>query len=152
MSSSSKELGRTGAIWYSLSGLWTLVWFGLGAMGVFGVIGLVFSLFLLSGGGLPGQQPNPGVDMQQYIVREVPSYSTFTAVGGVLLVFAAAAALASGKHRWGLYASGVDAGRQTPRPRALYGGTESIRSNFTVLQKALPGRHDLSFQTRIWKV
>jgi hypothetical protein len=36
MSSSPKKLGHASAIWYSLSGLWTVVWFGLGALGVFG--------------------------------------------------------------------------------------------------------------------
>lgn len=70
----------------------------IGAFGVMGVVGSVFSLLLLAGNStkLSGGQPNPGLEMHNYLVNEVPGYNTWVAVNTVILVGATAAALSSG--------------------------------------------------------
>lgn len=71
----------------------------LGAFGVFGVFGVVMSLALVSGDNRAGPRPpnapppNPGIEMHQAMVREVPGYLAMTVGGGLLLGAASVGAI-----------------------------------------------------------
>lgn len=70
----------------------------IGAFGILGIISFVFSLVLIASGGLKltGGQPNPGIELHNYLIREVPSYTNWMSFGAFLLIFATTLAFLSG--------------------------------------------------------